>query len=85
MLPEIKDLYVTLQTDINVLNEKIREKVYSNLDDLEKFNWYQDWVKVVVSGVEIDYFLNDIHYKNMVANYMRYRFSKVLSHPDKKN
>ncbi|TXE18798.1 hypothetical protein ES692_04930 [Psychroserpens burtonensis] len=75
LLPEIKDLYVTLKTNIDVANDKIRSTVYKNIDDESNFDWYQDELKGIKNDAQIDYYLNDKNYKNLVGNYMSYRIN----------
>lgn len=73
LLPEIKYLYVSLKTTIDVYNAKIRSVVYKSIDDSSNFNWYQDMLKGKENNELIDYYLNDVKYKNLVATYMGYR------------
>jgi len=73
LLPEIKNLYVTLNTTIDVYNDKIRSVVYKNMDDFTNFNWHQDYLLGKENNEQMDYYLNDAKYKNLVAKYMRYR------------
>ncbi|WP_334056718.1 DUF6090 family protein [Polaribacter sp. P097] len=73
LLPEVKNLYISLKTTIDVYNVKIRSTVYTNVDDLAGFNWYQDYLKNELNNEAIDYFLNDVKYKNLVGAYMGYR------------
>jgi len=75
LLPEVKNLYVKLKTTIDVYNEKIRSTVYTNINNLSNFNWYQDFLKNKENKEQIDFFLNDVAYKNLVATYMGYRIN----------
>ncbi len=72
LLPEIKNLYVNLNTTIDVANKNIRSLVYQNVDDLTDFNWYLDFLKRKPNNEMDDYFLNDVKYKRLVAKYMEY-------------
>lgn len=73
LIPEIKNLYVSLKSTIDVYNNIIRSTVYKNIDDLGNFNWIQDAYIGKENNEEINYYLNDVKYKNLVANYMGYR------------
>ena len=73
LLPEIKDLYVKTKITIDVYNDKIRNVVYKNLDEEFNFNWKQDDIIGKENNDKINYYLNDVKYKNLVANYMLYR------------
>ena len=75
LLPEIKNLYVTLIGTIDVYNDKIRNIVYKNIDDKSNLNWVQDAYTGKENNEQIDYFINDVKYKNLVANYMGYRIN----------
>lgn len=73
LLPEIKNLYVTTKTTIDVYNDKMRSTVYKNIDDESNHNWFQDHLKGKENNERIEYYINDRRYKNLVARYMLYR------------
>jgi len=75
LLPEIKDLYVTLKTDINVANNKIRNTVYKNVDAQSDLSWFEESLKGGMSDEQINFYLNDPTYKKLVGNYMNYRIN----------
>jgi hypothetical protein len=71
ILKDLKKLYVNLNENINVYNERIRSTVYSNLD----FVFTQDWeiyrIKhKQISNEEANYYINDNRYKNYIIKYM---------------
>ena len=79
IIKDLKKLYETNKTTVDVYNERIRSTVYKNIDESSNFNWYQEQAKGLVSEEEINYRLTDNHYKNMVIKYMNDRvnlFSK---------
>ena len=79
IIKDLKKLYETNKTTVDVYNERIRSTVYKNIDESSNFNWYQEQAKGLVSEEEINYRLIDNHYKNMVIKYMNDRvnlFSK---------
>ena len=73
LLPAIKNLYTGLKVDIDVYNDRIRNNVYRNIDESYGFDWSQDDLKSIVSDAEIDYYLNNKDYKDLVGNYMNDR------------
>ena len=74
LLPEIKNLYTTLNTTIDVYNSKMRSVVYENADEAAKNAiWYQDNLIGKLNNEQVDYILNDVNYKNLIARYMTYR------------
>ena len=73
LLPEIKNLYVTLNTTIDVYNKKMRSVVYKNSDELTNFNWYQDYLLGKENSEIGDYHINNIEYKKLVTRYMVHR------------
>jgi hypothetical protein len=74
LLPEIKNLYITLNTTIDVYNTKMRSVAYENGDELTKNTiWYQDNLIGKLNIDQMDYYLNDVNYKNLIARYMTYR------------
>lgn len=74
LLPEIKNLYITLNTTIDVYNTKMRSVVYENNDEVTKNTiWYQDNLIGKPNIEQMDYYLNDVNYKNLIARYMTYR------------
>ena len=73
LMPEIKGLYTETKGTIDDYNHRLRETVYKNIDNLTNYTWYQDQITNKVNAAKTNYYLNDIHYKNMVANYMNYR------------
>jgi hypothetical protein len=75
LLPDIKNLYVRLKIDIDVYNDRIRDNVYKNVDEDSHSDWSQDRLKGLVSEAQIDYYLNDKNYKDLVANYMNDRIN----------
>jgi len=73
IIKDLKKLYETDKTTIDVYNERIRTTVYKNIDESSNFNWYQEQAKGLVSEEEINYRLTSNHYKNMVIKYMNDR------------
>lgn len=73
LLPEIKNLYVDLNTTIEVYNDKMRSVVYENSDEFTNFNWYQDALIGKENNELLDYILNDVKYKSLIARYMAHR------------
>jgi hypothetical protein len=71
ILKDLKKLYVSLNENINVFNERIRSTVYSNID----FMYSQDWQiyrkkHKQISNEEANYFINDNRYKNYILKFM---------------
>jgi hypothetical protein len=71
ILKDLKKLYVSLNENINVYNERIRSTVYSNID----FMFRQDWLIYYkkhkqISNEEANYFINDNRYKNYILKFM---------------
>jgi hypothetical protein len=71
ILKDLKRLYVSLNSTINVYNERIRSTVYSNID----FKYSQDWEiyrrkHKQISNEEAYYFVNDNRYKNYIIKFM---------------
>ncbi len=73
IINDLKNLYETEKSTIDVYNERIRATVYKNIDEVYGFNWAQDLAKRIMSEERINYFLNDAHYKTMVIKYMNDR------------
>ena len=70
IIKDLKYLYETKKTTVDVYNERIRTTVYKNIDDSYNFNWAQETAKGIMSEEQINYYLNDNHYKIMVIKYM---------------
>ncbi len=70
IIKDLKNLYESEKTNVDVFNERIRETVYKNIDEVFSFNWAQDRAKRIMSEERINYHLNSNHYKNMVIKYM---------------
>lgn len=69
LLKDLKYMYVSMNSTIDVYNTRIRETVYRQIDYLYGREWYQKSIKGIISEEEIDYFLNDPHYKsNVITN-----------------
>ncbi|MBU2927114.1 hypothetical protein [Winogradskyella psychrotolerans] len=71
ILKDLKNLYVSLNSTINVYNERVRSTVYSNVD----FKYSQDWEiykrkHKQISNEEANYFANDNRYKKYIIKYM---------------
>ncbi|MFZ1787409.1 MAG: DUF6090 family protein, partial [Saprospiraceae bacterium] len=75
LLPDIKNLYVGLKIEIDVYNERIRNSTYKNIDEESRFDWSQIALKGLKTDAQIDYYLNDKRYKDLVANYMNDRMN----------
>jgi hypothetical protein len=75
LLPDIKNLYVGLKIDIDVYNDRIRNTTYKNVDEDFLFDWSQIGLKGMLTDAQIDYYLNDKKYKDLVANYMNDRLN----------
>lgn len=73
LLKDLKFLYVRLKTHIDVYNARIRETVYKNIDHAYEQEWYQKFVKGIVTEEAIDYFLESPHYKGQVIKYFNDR------------
>lgn len=74
LLPEIKNLYITLNTTIDVYNTKMRSVVYENSDESAKNSiWYLDNLIGKYSIEQMDYALNDVKHKKLIARYMTHR------------
>tara|TARA_R110002167_G_C12593494_1_gene644443 strand:+ start:74 stop:1120 length:1047 start_codon:yes stop_codon:yes gene_type:complete len=74
ILKDLKNLYVTKKTKIDVYNSRIRETVYKNVDD--SYNQYSSPLlnlRGIVNDQSINYYLNNPHYKNLVHKYMNDR------------
>jgi hypothetical protein len=70
LLDELNNLYVVHKTDIDIYNMKIHKNIYDNIDLLFKQSWVQKSFKGIRTDEEIDFYLNDIRYKNLVSIYM---------------
>jgi len=71
ILKDLKGLYVSLNSTINIYNERIRSTVYSNID----FKYSQDWVVYrmkhkKISNEEANYYINSNRYKNYIIKFM---------------
>ena len=75
LLPDIKNLYVGLKIEIDVYNDRIRNSTYKNIDEESRFDWSQTGLKGLLADAQIDYYLNDKNYKDLVANYMNDRLN----------
>ena len=74
IIKDLKNLYVTKKTNIDIYNSRLRETVYKNLDD--EYNQYNSpllTLRGIVNDQTINYYLNDPHYKNLVLKYMNDR------------
>ena len=79
IIKDLKKIYESDKTTLDIYNERIRTTVYKNIDEAINFNWSQELAKGLVSEEDINYRLIDNHYKNMVIKYMNDRvnlFSK---------
>jgi len=70
LLEDLKHLYITVKSDIDVYNERISNTVYKNIDFLYTQPWYLKRVKRIVTEEEIGYLLNNPKYKGSVVIYM---------------
>jgi len=71
ILNDLKKLYVNLNENINVYNERSRSTMYIHQD----FYFTQDWQiyrkkHKQISNEEANYFINDNRYKTYIINYM---------------
>ncbi len=74
ILKDLKNLYVTINSNIEVFNSRLRETVYKNIDyNHNQHSWALQARKGIVTDEAINYYLNDPHYKNMVYVYMQDR------------
>ncbi len=73
LLPAIKEMYSLNKITIDVYNNRLRERVYKNVDDMYEFDWSLNANNFITGEKEIDYRLNDIHYKKMIVSYMNDR------------
>ena len=74
ILKDLKNLYVTKKSNIDIYNSRLRETVYKNVDD--SYNQYSSpllSLRGIVNDQSINYYLNNPHYKNMVHKYMNDR------------
>ncbi|WCO00429.1 hypothetical protein [Psychroserpens ponticola] len=75
IINDLKNLYELEKIELDVYNERIRTTVYKNIDEFTNFNWNLEQEKGIVSEEQINYRLNDDHYKNMVIKYMNDRIN----------
>lgn len=73
ILKDLKNLYVTINSDIDVYNLRQIETVYKNIDDLHNYSWALQVRRGIFTDEAINYYLHDPHYKNMVSKYMNDR------------
>ena len=75
ILKDLKHLYVKIKTTTDVYNSRIIETVYKNVDDSFEYDWTVKFIKErgLISDEEINYYLNDPHYKKIVVKYMNAR------------
>ena len=78
IISDLKNLYQTEKPTLDVYNERIRTTVYKNIDEIYNYSWNLEQEKGIVSEEEINYRLNDDHYKNMVIKYMNDRINIFL-------
>ncbi len=78
ILKDLKNLYVTIKTDIDASNSRARETAYKNVDDgYNQHSFFLQKQRGIVTEAAINYYLNDPHYKNMVHKYMNDRGNTV--------
>ena len=74
ILKDLKILYVTEKSNIDIYNSRLRETVYKNIDDsYNQFGYQLLSSRGIVNDQSINYYLNDPHYKNVVHKYMNDR------------
>jgi len=70
LLKDLKHLYVTVKSDLDVSNRRIQKTVYDNVDTYYKQKWAQQNLLGNWTDEAIDYYLNDLNHKNQVLSYM---------------
>ena len=71
ILKDLKNLYVTLKTDIDISNSRVTEASKKNRDYISyQHGFFLQKQRGMVTEAEFNYYLNDPHYKNMVHLYM---------------
>jgi hypothetical protein len=76
ILEDLNELYVNMNENITVSNERIRNTVYAHLDFLHDQNWDIHRLKYnEISQEEINYYLNDDAYKKQVRKFMNDRWN----------
>jgi hypothetical protein len=76
ILKDLKNLYVTKKTNIDVYNTRIRETVYKNIDDLwNQHSWFLESSRGVITDEGINYYLNNQQYKSRVGKYINGRYN----------
>jgi len=68
---DLKFLYVTLNSNGHIYSDRIREVVFRMADKKRSETWYQESLKGNTVEAEVDYYMNDIQYKNMLSSYMK--------------
>jgi hypothetical protein len=86
IIKNLKDLYVWNRNHLEVLNERIRENVYKNKDNIWIYDWKLEYLKGIVTDEAINYYLTNSEYKRMVASHMEDRrniFGRTIDHRTK--
>jgi len=79
ILKDLKNLYVTIKTSIDISNSRITETVKKNIDYISnQHGFFLQKRRGMVTEAAFNYYLNDPHYKNMVHSYMMDRGSTAL-------
>lgn len=73
LLEDLKHLYVTVKSNVDVYNTRIRKTVYDNVDFWHNQPWIVNSLKGIVTDKEIDFLLNDPKYISIVTLYMNDR------------
>lgn len=70
LLKDLKHLYVTVKSNLDVSNRRMQKTVYDNVDSYYKQNWSQQLNLGNFTDEAIDYYRNDLSRKNQVLSYM---------------
>lgn len=73
LLEDLKHLYVTVKSNVDVYNTRIRKTVYDNVDFWHDQPWIKESLKGIFTDEEIDFLLNDPKYISIVTLYMNDR------------
>jgi len=73
LLEDLKHLYVTVKSNVDVYNTRIRKTVYDNVDFWHDQPWIKESLKGIFTDEEIDFLLNNPKYISIVTLYMNDR------------
>ena len=75
LLEDLKHLYVTVKSNVDVYNTRIRKTVYDNVDFWHNQPWIKESLKGIFTDEGIDFLLNDPKYISIVTLYMNDRLN----------